>query len=235
MEWDAGDFNAMKPRRFVRMFKPRFAPLVKDGRKLQTMRPVPKVMPRPGDIIDCRMWAGKPYRSKHVKLCEGRITRVSAGRLEESDVALAPLAQCGREGRPACCLTQSGLECIGEGSGGCGWHGCERGAIEKGCDYQYSPRGGGVTGYVLNEAAEETVWLCPACGGECAHTPLAECTDGAAPACGCASSFPDKEKFAREDGFESWEAMCGWFLAEHGLPFQGIVIYWDLRKGGPGD
>jgi len=70
-----------KPKRFVRMFKPRFAPLVKSGKKRQTMRPTPKQMPRSGDIIDCREWSGKPYRSKQNKLVESTITNVRMARL----------------------------------------------------------------------------------------------------------------------------------------------------------
>lgn len=69
--------DSVKQRRFVRMFKPQFAEPVRLGIKLQTIRPTPKRMPRVGDIIDCRMWSGKPYRSKQVRLCEGRITEVS--------------------------------------------------------------------------------------------------------------------------------------------------------------
>lgn len=66
----------MKPRRFVRMFKPQFAPLVRDSIKLQTVRPIPKRMPVPGDIIDCREWTGKPYRSPQRQLKESEIVRV---------------------------------------------------------------------------------------------------------------------------------------------------------------
>lgn len=65
-----------KPRRFVRMFKPRFAKMVKSGEKRQTVRPVPSVMPRVGDIFDLRMWSGKPYWSKQVKLIETTVLDV---------------------------------------------------------------------------------------------------------------------------------------------------------------
>lgn len=74
--------DALKPRRFVRMFKPRFAALVESGRKTQTVRPVPKRMPRVGDIFDGRMWAGVPYRSRQVFLRSGFITRVEDIALE---------------------------------------------------------------------------------------------------------------------------------------------------------
>lgn len=66
----------MKPRRFVRMFKPRFAALVREGKKFQTIRPMPKRMPQPGDIIDCRMWEGVPYKSNQRKIGDHRITEV---------------------------------------------------------------------------------------------------------------------------------------------------------------
>ena len=58
-------------RRFVRMFKPRFATLVQAGKKFQTVRPVPKRaqdMPRPGDLFDARVWLGRPRCSKTSKL-----------------------------------------------------------------------------------------------------------------------------------------------------------------------
>jgi hypothetical protein len=65
------------PRRIVRTFKPQFAQLVESGAKRQTIRPVPKTMPRPGDIFDARQWTGLPYRSKQRKLGEWPIVRVA--------------------------------------------------------------------------------------------------------------------------------------------------------------
>lgn len=129
------------PRRFVRMFKSRFAELVKDGLKRQTGRPTPKVMPRPGDIIDCRMWSGAAYRSKQVKLCEGMITKVAVVKL-----------------------------------------------------------------FI-------TEWMR---------------LDGEAVECEALRSF------AKADGFSSITEMFGWFSEEHGLPFEGVVIYWEPRSGGDG-
>jgi hypothetical protein len=35
-----------------------------------------------------------------------------------------------------------------------------------------------------------------------------------------------EEAFARADGFENLKAMSDWFEANHGLPFEGIVIKW---------
>lgn len=41
-------------------------------------------MPRPGDIIDLRVWSGKPYRSKQIKLREETITSVVDFEIETS-------------------------------------------------------------------------------------------------------------------------------------------------------
>lgn len=65
-----------KPSRFVRMFKPQFAELVRNGIKTQTIRPTPTRMPQPGDIIDCRMWSGRPYGSPQVKIKDFAISSV---------------------------------------------------------------------------------------------------------------------------------------------------------------
>jgi hypothetical protein len=62
---------------FVRMFKPQFADAVENGTKLQTVRPRPKRMPKPGDTISCRCWTEKPYRSKHRILKTTVVTQVS--------------------------------------------------------------------------------------------------------------------------------------------------------------
>jgi hypothetical protein len=67
----------MKPRRIIRMFQPRFADEVATGRKRQTVRPTPKVVPRVGDLFEGRAWIGSPYRSKPRNLVEGVITQVA--------------------------------------------------------------------------------------------------------------------------------------------------------------
>lgn len=69
-------------RRFVRMFKPRFAALVRAGTKKQTIRPTPKRMPKPGDIIDCREWTAIPRRSKQIKIGEFEIQHVATVNLD---------------------------------------------------------------------------------------------------------------------------------------------------------
>lgn len=71
---------------FVRMFSPRFAPLVESGAKLQTIRPTPKRMPQPGDTISLRCWTGKPYRSKQRVLREAVIAEVAEIELISNDV-----------------------------------------------------------------------------------------------------------------------------------------------------
>ena len=63
---------------FVRMFKPQFADKVASGRKIQTVRPTPARMPKPGDTISLRKWEGAPYRSKQVVLRNSIINAVSS-------------------------------------------------------------------------------------------------------------------------------------------------------------
>jgi hypothetical protein len=61
----------------VRLFQPRFAKLIRQGKKFQTVRPVPKTRyPMAGDTIRLREWKEKPYRSKQLDLGLGRITAV---------------------------------------------------------------------------------------------------------------------------------------------------------------
>jgi hypothetical protein len=43
---------------------------------------------------------------------------------------------------------------------------------------------------------------------------------------------PDRDAFARADGFADWPEMRSWFEAEHGLPFSGIVIFWNNIDSG---
>ena len=115
------------------MFKPQFAGLVECGEKLQTVRPVPKRMPKPGDKISLRTWTEKPYRSKQRVLMDSTITKVESVkfmRLHRVQFADGILS-------------------------------CE-----------------------------------------------------------------DEWAFAKADGFESPAAMFEWFEANHGLPFEGIVIHW---------
>lgn len=38
---------------------------------------------------------------------------------------------------------------------------------------------------------------------------------------------PDREAFAKADGFRSWDQMRAWFEETHALPFVGVVLYWQ--------
>lgn len=60
----------MSTRRHVIVFQTRFAPMIRSGRKRQTIRPHRKRPIRAEDILDLRCWSGKPYRSKQQKLLE---------------------------------------------------------------------------------------------------------------------------------------------------------------------
>lgn len=73
---------------FVRMFKPRFAAMVENGTKLQTVRPRPKRMPKEGDTISLRCWSGAPYRSRQRVLREATIAAVREVEIYEDIVAL---------------------------------------------------------------------------------------------------------------------------------------------------
>lgn len=35
-----------------------------------------------------------------------------------------------------------------------------------------------------------------------------------------------RDRFACADGFDDWEDLQCWFEETHGLPFQGIVLFW---------
>jgi hypothetical protein len=50
----------------VILFQPRFAKLVENGMKRQTIRA--KARCKAGDVLSLRQWSGKPYRSKQVIL-----------------------------------------------------------------------------------------------------------------------------------------------------------------------
>lgn len=60
----------------VRMFKPQFALLVQAGTKRQTIRPMPKRMPKVGDKESWREWIGGAYRSKQRELVRVELTEI---------------------------------------------------------------------------------------------------------------------------------------------------------------
>ena len=90
-------------------------------------------MPRVGDVIDCREWTGKPYRSKQ------RI--IATGQLEDVCEVLITVAN-----------------------------------VYKG------------------------------------------------------TRIMDSEAFAKADGFASFAEMRDWFNEQHGLPFLGILLRWNLPQ-----
>jgi len=136
-------------KNFVRMFKPRFAAAVEAGTKRQTVRPMPKRMPRRGDTISLRCWIGAPYRSKQRVLREAKIERVAEIVIAADEVLPIKI-------RP------------------------------------------------MQDDRDERRYL-------------------------NLSYSPTPDDFARADGFADWTEMREWFAREHGLPFAGIVIFWDAR------
>jgi len=125
---------------FVRMFKPQFAEMVERGEKLQTVRPTPKRMPKPGDKISLRTWTGKPYRSKQRVLRDAVVSKVETIKIEGDTL-----------------------------------------------EWQIT-----VDGHVL----------CPIMWSA----------------------------FARADGFPCTTDFVWWFIRNHGLPFEGIVIHWQNKE-----
>lgn len=39
-------------------------------------------------------------------------------------------------------------------------------------------------------------------------------------------------EFARADGFTDWFDMVDWFKNQHGIPFEGILVKWEMRECG---
>ena len=72
----------------VRTFKPPFAPLVKSGAKRQTIRPMPKRLPKAGDIESWREWSALPYRSRQRELARVQLTSVDFIQIFETGVAI---------------------------------------------------------------------------------------------------------------------------------------------------
>lgn len=87
------DTLAAGSARFVRMFKPQFAPLVEAGTKTQTVRPWPSRMPKAGDRISLRTWTGLPYRSKQRVLREAVIVGCDRVDITETGVAVNSYAE----------------------------------------------------------------------------------------------------------------------------------------------
>lgn len=96
----------------VKMFQPRFADLVAAGEKKQTVRPVPKRTLKIGDIISCRAWKKKPYRSKQRRLYSGTITEVLPVTITKTSVELdgSNVEICSLSGQPQHIMTRRSLK-----------------------------------------------------------------------------------------------------------------------------
>jgi hypothetical protein len=66
------------------MFKERFADLVANGQKRQTIRPPRKRPISVGDKLSLRKWSGAAYRTPQVKLREATCERVSTIKIDGS-------------------------------------------------------------------------------------------------------------------------------------------------------
>lgn len=65
-----------KPRCFVRLFKPEFEDKIRNGSKTSTIRPIPRILPKAGDIQSNRVWEGRPYNSSQRIINEVVLRRV---------------------------------------------------------------------------------------------------------------------------------------------------------------
>lgn len=72
-----------------------FAHAVQHGKKLQTVRPTPKRMPKLGDKISLRTWTDKPYRSKQRVLRDAIITGVNEILITECSVEVTKVSDAG--------------------------------------------------------------------------------------------------------------------------------------------
>lgn len=72
------------------MFKPQFAPLVKAGTKRQTIRPMPKRMPKAGDVESWRQWSALPYRSPQIELAQVKLTEVQSIVIHRDGIETCP-------------------------------------------------------------------------------------------------------------------------------------------------
>ena len=74
----------------VRLFKPQFAPMVEAGTKRQTIRPMPKRLPRVGDLESWRQWTGLPYRSKQRELARVKLIHVESVVIHRDGIETCP-------------------------------------------------------------------------------------------------------------------------------------------------
>ncbi len=80
----------------------------------------------------------------------------------------------------------------------CGWLGCEENAKELRVRYEggYTRLGMGTP--IEDPDGEDTMWVCPRCGGECTHIPLDEIIHHDGHTCECVGNAIDDESPPRE-------------------------------------
>ncbi len=74
----------------VRTFKPQFAPLVAAGTKRQTIRPMPKRLPKAGDQESWREWTGRPYNRAQRELAQVVLMDVEVIRIHRDGIETCP-------------------------------------------------------------------------------------------------------------------------------------------------
>jgi len=72
----------------ARLFKSQFASAVKTGLKRQTVRPIPKRMPKIGDDESWREWTGLPYRSKQRELAQVELISIEEITITKSQIII---------------------------------------------------------------------------------------------------------------------------------------------------
>lgn len=67
----------------VLMFRPRWRELILQGRKVQTVRPVGKLVVKAGDELSLRVWTGLPSLSRQEQLLRVHCTAVALAEIHE--------------------------------------------------------------------------------------------------------------------------------------------------------
>lgn len=100
----------------VILFSPRFAPLVENGAKLQTIRKERKRPIKVGDMLSLRTWEGVPRRSKQRILREPTpCIGIDAISIDEEGVAV-------EEPEFMLYLMNTGLNAFAQADGFCDWY-----------------------------------------------------------------------------------------------------------------
>lgn len=81
----------------VIMFQPRFAPMVADGSKQQTVRPPRKRPIKVGDKVSLRKWAARPYGSPQIVLRESVCAGTAPIMIAQDGIVLDGVAILGQD------------------------------------------------------------------------------------------------------------------------------------------